>query len=331
MWPAFWMLGDAIEKVGWPACGEIDIMENIGKEPAIIHGSIHGPGYTGDTGVEAPYKLPAQRFADDFYIFAIEWDADSVSFYVEQNLFVRRTRANLQPGWKWVFDKPFFLILNLAVGGDWPGNPDSPAAFPQSMLLDYVRAYQRSARVSLRSPRSESSSFSLRDSLPTFSRVGLPFCNVTSCLTLSNNPDADGGGFRRADSSGERSGTQCSEHGSRIFVDDGQQSASRRFWGPPSSLPVLDSVKAEPKRVRECGLCHAKLISDRFHVHFLGHMCLESFLLSSKKCLNVIQAIHHLLELRFHAISRRPRKYYRPVSLARCALPSTGFLSEKPQ
>ena len=145
MWPAFWMLGDDIEKVGWPACGEIDIMENIGKEPAIVHGSIHGPGYIGDTGIEAPHKLPAKRFADDFHIFAIEWDADSVSFYVDQNLYVRRTRADLQPGWKWVFDKPFFLILNLAVGGDWPGKPDSSTVFPQSMLVDYVRVYQRSA------------------------------------------------------------------------------------------------------------------------------------------------------------------------------------------
>jgi beta-glucanase (GH16 family) len=145
MWPAFWMLGDDIDKIGWPACGEIDIMENIGKEPAIIHGSIHGPGYVGGTGTEAPYTLPGkQRFADDFHVFAVEWDPDSVSFYVDQDLYVRRTRADLQPGWKWVFDKPSFLILNLAVGGDWPGNPDSTTVFPQTMLVDYVRVYQRS-------------------------------------------------------------------------------------------------------------------------------------------------------------------------------------------
>jgi beta-glucanase (GH16 family) len=145
MWPAFWMLGDDFDKVGWPACGEIDIMENIGKEPAIIHGSIHGPGYVGGTGIEASYKLPAkQRFADDFHVFTIEWDSDSVSFYVDHDLYVRRSRADLQPAWKWVFDKPFFLILNLAVGGDWPGNPDSTTVFPQTMLVDYVRVYQRS-------------------------------------------------------------------------------------------------------------------------------------------------------------------------------------------
>ena len=144
-WPAFWMLGDDIDKVGWPACGEIDIMENIGKEPAITHGSIHGPGYVGGDGIEAPYTLPGkQRFADDFHVFAVEWDPDAVSFYVDQDLYVRRTRADLKAGWKWVFDKPFFLILNLAVGGDWPGNPDSTTVFPQSMLVDYVRVYQRS-------------------------------------------------------------------------------------------------------------------------------------------------------------------------------------------
>lgn len=154
MWPAFWMLGDDIDKVGWPACGEIDIMENIGKEPAIIHGSIHGPGYVGGTGIEAPYTLPTkQRFADDFHVFAVEWDPDSVSFYVDHDLYVRRTRADLKPGWKWVFDKPFFLILNLAVGGDWPGNPDASTVFPQIMLVDYVRVYKRSEPVKQETPR----------------------------------------------------------------------------------------------------------------------------------------------------------------------------------
>lgn len=143
VWPAFWMLGDDIEKVGWPACGEIDIMENIGKEPSIIHGSIHGPGYVGGTGIEAPYTLPGkQRFADDFHVFAVEWDPDSISFFVDKDRYVRRTRAGLQPGWPWVFDKPYFLILNLAIGGDWPGNPDSTTVFPQTMLVDYVRVYE---------------------------------------------------------------------------------------------------------------------------------------------------------------------------------------------
>jgi beta-glucanase (GH16 family) len=145
MWPAFWMLGDDIDTAGWPACGEIDIMENIGKEPSTIHGSIHGPGYVGDDGIEAPYKLPAaRRFADDFHIFAVEWGPNAVRFYVDNDLYVTRSRSDLRPGWKWVFDHPFFLLLNLAVGGDWPGDPDATTVFPQTMLVDYVRVYRRS-------------------------------------------------------------------------------------------------------------------------------------------------------------------------------------------
>lgn len=147
MWPAFWMLGDDIDKAGWPACGEIDIMENIGKEPSIVHGSIHGPGYVGADGIEAPFTLPAKRqFADDFHIFAVEWEPDAIRFYVDETLYVTRTRADLHPGWKWVFDHPFFLLLNLAVGGDWPGNPDATTVLPQNMLVDYVRVYQRTGK-----------------------------------------------------------------------------------------------------------------------------------------------------------------------------------------
>jgi beta-glucanase (GH16 family) len=142
VWPAFWMLGDDIDAVGWPACGEIDIMENIGKEPSVIHGSIHGPGYIGDLGLEARYNLPLGKFADDFHVFAAEWEPNAVRFYVDDHLYVTRTRADMKPGWKWVFDHPFFLLLNLAVGGDWPGDPDATSHFPQEMLVDYVRVYQ---------------------------------------------------------------------------------------------------------------------------------------------------------------------------------------------
>ena len=147
MWPAFWLLGDDIGKVGWPACGEIDIMENIGKEPSTVHGSIHGPGFVGSVGLEAPYTLPGnRRFADDFHIFAVEWEPNAVRFYVDQDLYVTRTRADLHPGWKWVFDHPFFVLLNLAVGGDWAGSPDATTVFPRDMLVDYVRVYERVRR-----------------------------------------------------------------------------------------------------------------------------------------------------------------------------------------
>ncbi|MGB8060776.1 MAG: glycoside hydrolase family 16 protein [Candidatus Sulfotelmatobacter sp.] len=144
MWPAFWMLGTDVDKVGWPACGEIDIIENIGKEPSKIHGSIHGPGYTGSIGIEAPYTLPGnRRFSDDFHVFALEWSPSKISFYVDHDLYAKRTPADLRQGWKWVFNKPFFLILNLAVGGDWPGNPDATTVFPAEMKVDYVRVYKR--------------------------------------------------------------------------------------------------------------------------------------------------------------------------------------------
>jgi len=141
MWPAFWMLGNNIDKATWPVCGEIDVMENIGKEPAIAHGSMHGPGYSGDKGLTAAYNLPSGKFADDFHIFAVEWEAAAVRFYVDGNLYETRTPADLPAGQAWVFDHPFFILLNVAVGGGWPGNPDATTVFPQTMLVDYVRVY----------------------------------------------------------------------------------------------------------------------------------------------------------------------------------------------
>jgi beta-glucanase (GH16 family) len=145
IWPAFWLLGDDIDKRGWPKCGEIDIMENIGKEPALVHGTIHGPGYSGAQGPSAPYALPNdQHFADDFHVYAVEWEKKAIRFYVDDHLYATRTPADLPKGVKWVFQHKFFILLNVAVGGGWPGNPDSTSVFPQSMLVDYVRVYGRS-------------------------------------------------------------------------------------------------------------------------------------------------------------------------------------------
>lgn len=143
MWPAFWMLGNDIGKVGWPACGEIDIMENIGKEPGIVHGTIHGPGYSGDKGPSAAYTLPSGKFADDYHVFAAEWEPSAVRFYVDDHLYLTRTPADLPAGTKWVYDHPFFILLNVAVGGDWPGSPDQTTVFPQTMQVDYVRVYEK--------------------------------------------------------------------------------------------------------------------------------------------------------------------------------------------
>lgn len=144
IWPAFWMLGNDIEKPGWPACGEIDIMENIGKEPALVHGTIHGPGYSGGKGIGAAYELPGdQRFADDFHLFSVEWEPNAIRFYVDDHLYATRIPTDLPQGTRWVYDHPFFLLLNVAVGGGWPGNPDPTTVFPQTMLVDYVRVYNR--------------------------------------------------------------------------------------------------------------------------------------------------------------------------------------------
>ena len=147
IWPAFWMLGDDIDQKGWPGCGEIDIMENIGKEPGIVHGTIHGPGYSGGHGIGSPFSLPSgQNFADGFHTYAVEWGPDVIRFYVDDQLYATRTPADLPRDAKWVYDHPFFIILNLAVGGDWPGNPDATTKLPQTMLVDYVRVYKQAIR-----------------------------------------------------------------------------------------------------------------------------------------------------------------------------------------
>ena len=143
MWPAFWMLGNNINTVSWPTCGEIDIMENIGKEPSTVHGTIHGPGYSGANGIGSPYTLPNnQKFSDDFHIYAIEWEPNQIRFYVDNTLYATRTSSEIPAGTTWVFDHNFFIILNVAIGGGWPGNPDGTTVFPQTMLVDYVRVYE---------------------------------------------------------------------------------------------------------------------------------------------------------------------------------------------
>ncbi|MEU1295084.1 family 16 glycosylhydrolase [Streptomyces sp. NPDC005840] len=135
MWPAFWMLGTP---VNWPDSGEIDVMENVGFEPSTVHGTLHGPGYSGSGGIGAGYSLPGgQAFADAFHTFAVDWAPDSITWSVDGTVYQRRTPADLG-GRSWVFNRPFFLILNLAVGGYWPGDPDGSTAFPQQLLVDSV-------------------------------------------------------------------------------------------------------------------------------------------------------------------------------------------------
>jgi beta-glucanase (GH16 family) len=144
IWPAFWMLGDDIKEKGWPTCGEIDIMEHIGREPTKAFGTLHGPGYSGAEGLSSFFTLPKnKRFADDFHTFAIEWEPRVIRWFVDGNLYATKKPADLPSGKRWVYDHPFFMLLNVAVGGNWPGNPDAASHFPQTMRVDYVRVYQR--------------------------------------------------------------------------------------------------------------------------------------------------------------------------------------------
>jgi beta-glucanase (GH16 family) len=142
IWPAFWTLGTNITTPGngWPNCGEIDILENIGREPTIVHGTVHGPGYSGGNAIGGPYSLPGNAvFADDFHVYAVEWRTNQIKWFVDDAHYFTVTPASV-PG-DWVFNAPQFLILNVAVGGNWPGYPDATTVFPQRLLVDYVRVY----------------------------------------------------------------------------------------------------------------------------------------------------------------------------------------------
>lgn len=142
IWPAFWMLGTNIDAVGWPNCGEIDIMENIGSVPSTVHGTVHGPGYSGGGGIGGSYVLQGAQLADDFHVYAVEWQADRIRWFIDGQQYFSITPAQLPAGSPWVFNSPHFLLLNVAVGGNWPGDPDGSTVFPQRMTVDYVRVYK---------------------------------------------------------------------------------------------------------------------------------------------------------------------------------------------
>jgi beta-glucanase (GH16 family) len=143
LWPSFMLRGNDIYTTGWPGSGGIGIFENIGAEPATVHGSIHGPGYSGEEGFGGEYTLPAgENLADDFHIFATEWSTSEISFSVDRHTYLTITREMVEEKGTWVFDHPFYLLFNLAVGGNWPGAPDASTIFPQQMLIDYVRVFQ---------------------------------------------------------------------------------------------------------------------------------------------------------------------------------------------
>lgn len=140
LWPAFWMLGSDIDTNPWPGAGEIDIMEFRGQNPSTLIGTVHGPGYSGGQSIGKSYVLKNGRFDTEFHIFGVEWGPKYINFYVDNVLYNQITPADV-PG-EWVFDKPFYLLLNLAVGGGFVGSPNSETVFPQTLLIDYVRVYK---------------------------------------------------------------------------------------------------------------------------------------------------------------------------------------------
>ncbi len=146
IWSAFWMLGENFTQVGWPRSGEIDIMENIG-DPHTVYGTVHGPGYSGGNGIGSPFTLMGSELDQEFHTYAVEWEPGEIRWYVDETLFNKVTDTDV-PG-AWVFDHPFFIILNLAVGGVWPGYPDETTTFPQQYRIDYVRVYQDPALESI--------------------------------------------------------------------------------------------------------------------------------------------------------------------------------------
>jgi beta-glucanase (GH16 family) len=141
IWPAFWLLGANIDTVPWPGCGEIDVMEFRGQEPNVVQGSLHGPGYSGDNPVTSKYFLANDGFNTDFHVFSVEWKKNSISWFVDGTRYRTVTRSEV-PG-EWVYDHPFYIILNVAVGGNFVGFPGPDTVFPQTMLVDWVRVYER--------------------------------------------------------------------------------------------------------------------------------------------------------------------------------------------
>lgn len=140
LWPAFWMLGNNIDEVSWPQCGEIDIMEYRGQNPSTLIGSVHGPGYSGGESEGKEYVLANDRFDKGFHVFGVEWGPEYINYYVDDALYSQITPEDVDG--EWVFDHPFCIILNVAVGGNFVGPPNVNTVFPQTMLVDWVRVYE---------------------------------------------------------------------------------------------------------------------------------------------------------------------------------------------
>lgn len=137
LWPAFWMLGSDFPRVDWPYCGEIDIMENLGHNPNKIYGTVHGPGDLSDQGVGGFFVSP-MPLSDGYHIYTAAWRQDNVAFLVDGVQYAEVDRENYPRGNSWAINKKMFIILNLAVGGEWPGKPNRQTRFPARLLIDSI-------------------------------------------------------------------------------------------------------------------------------------------------------------------------------------------------
>jgi len=140
LWPAFWMLGDNIDEVSWPQTGEIDIMEYRGQDPNIVHGSVHGPGYSAGNAITKSFELNNDRLDTGFHTYGIEWNKNYINFYIDDALYNQITPDDVTG--EWVFNKPFFMLLNMAVGGTFVGSPSADTVFPQTLEVDYIKVFK---------------------------------------------------------------------------------------------------------------------------------------------------------------------------------------------
>ena len=141
MWPAFWLLGSDFATTGWPGCGEIDVMEYRGQENTVLHGSLHGPGYSGGGALTSVINVPGAPMDSVFHVYSVDWSPTNLTWAVDGTTYFTVTPHDVPSGAQWVFTHPFFVILDLAVGGGFVGSPNASTTFPQQLIVDYVRVY----------------------------------------------------------------------------------------------------------------------------------------------------------------------------------------------
>jgi hypothetical protein len=168
LWPAFWMLGTNLDQVGWPQGGEIDIMENVGRLPNTVFGTLHGPGYSGGQSYGGTTDL-GKPVGDDYHVFTVEWQPNTITWLVDgKPYFTASSSDAFLAGKEWVFNYPFYLLMNVAVGGNFGGAVGPDTSFPQTTSIDYVRLYQGA-------PQPVSFATSFKDKFSGWKQISLPF------------------------------------------------------------------------------------------------------------------------------------------------------------